>query len=202
MTPNRVASWATRWVRLYTAGLPDDVAARRRDEIASDLHEQIDHERSAGVADRTIAARIASRTIRGAAADVAWRGHESRSADNASTREHRMHAVTLARSARRVGAVIVVSLAIPLVATFLTDEMDWTVVDFALAGTLIGVIGVCVETAIRRRGNLLIAGAVVGLGTAAAIGGELDDAPGLVVLGALMVAGGAGIAVRRARLVD
>ena len=38
--PSRMSDrLATAWVRVYTWRLPDDVAARRREELASDLHE-------------------------------------------------------------------------------------------------------------------------------------------------------------------
>lgn len=108
-----------------------------------------------------------------------------------------METVTLARSAVRVSAFVLAVLAIPLIGMAVSNDVDWSVADFVLAGILLGIIGICIDIAIRRRGNLVIAGAVACLGVAAAVAGELDDAPGLVLLGALMIAGGGAVAQRR-----
>lgn len=197
MSPDRVAAAVARWTRLYTTGLPRAVAQRRIEEIQADVHDQITHERTLGVADRRIAPRLASRMVRGAAADVAWRAHEGRTARPHATEEHTMETVTLARSAVRVSAFVLAVLAIPLIGMAVSNEVDWSVADFVLAGALLGIIGICIDIAIRRRGNLVIAGAVACLGFAAAVAGEFDDAPGLVLLGAMMTAGGGAIAQRR-----
>lgn len=202
MSPERVAAVVARWVRLYSAGLPRPVAHRRIDEILADLHEQTTHERSRGVTEPRIARRLASRMLRGAAADVAWRAHTTRNARRHATeaptiKEHSMGTTTFATSAVRVGAFVLAILAIPLVGTAVSSEFDWSVADFVLAGILLGIIGICIDAAIRRRGNLLIAVLVAGLGLAAGVAGELDDAPGLVLLGAMLIAGGAAVAQRR-----
>lgn len=73
MTPERVAALVTRWVRFYTRDLPAPVAARRTDEIGADLDEHIAHERAVGTTEPRIALAVASRMVRGVAADVAWR---------------------------------------------------------------------------------------------------------------------------------
>lgn len=52
---------------MYTAGLPDDVAAERRAELASDVWEQRHDPSYAG--DRAIVARL----LRGVPADLVWR---------------------------------------------------------------------------------------------------------------------------------
>ena len=75
MTPERMAVLVARWVRFYTRDLPAPIAERRIEEIDADLHEHIAHERAAGTGDRRIALSIASRMIRGLAADASWRGH-------------------------------------------------------------------------------------------------------------------------------
>ncbi|MFP5487220.1 MAG: hypothetical protein ACLGHQ_02790 [Acidimicrobiia bacterium] len=192
------------WVRLYTAGLSRPVAARRLDEIRADLHDQVVHERTLGVRESRIAVRLASRTIRGAAADVTWRAREVRSTHTRPTheqptQERAMKATPFITSAARVSAVVIAVLAIPLIGTATSDEVQWSVVDFVLAGTLLGIVGVCIEVAVQRRGNVVTAAALAILGVAAAVLGELDDAPGLVLLGALMVVGGGAIAHRRVR---
>jgi hypothetical protein len=198
MKPERATDIVLRWVRLYTTGLPRPVADRRLEEIQADLHDQITHERSLGISEARIATHLASRTIRGAAADSAWRAHERRAVRTHSTEEQMMTSTTLTRSATRVSALVVAVLAIPFIGMVVSDEVDWSFTDFLLAGTLLGVIGVCFETAIRRRGNLLLAGIVASLGVAAAALGEGGDAPGLILLGMLMITGGAAVAHRRA----
>ena len=197
MSPDRAGAFVVRWVRLYTTGLPQPLAHRRIEEIQADLHDQVAHERSLAVSDRRIATRIASRMVRGAAADVAWRAHEVRRARTHSTKEHTMETVTVTRSAVRVSAFVLAVLAIPLIGMAISNEVEWSVSDFVLAGTVLGIIGICIEAAIRRRGNLLIAGTVAGLGVAAAAIGEFDDAPGLVLLGAMMIAAGGAVVHRR-----
>jgi hypothetical protein len=80
-----VAVLVRRWVRRYTAALPPAVAARRREEIEADLLDHIAHGRSAGQADQAVALSIASRMVRGIAADVAWRrAHVDRTLDRAT----------------------------------------------------------------------------------------------------------------------
>ncbi len=71
--PSRIARVVTGWVRLYTRKLPPEVAERRRGEVAADLHDQLAHERAAGVRERQIALALASRALRGLPADAAWR---------------------------------------------------------------------------------------------------------------------------------
>jgi hypothetical protein len=98
-----------------------------------------------------------------------------------------------------VSALVLAVPAIPLIGMAASDEVDWSITDFVLAGILLGIIGVCFEAAIRRRGNLFIAGIVAILGVAAAVIGELDDAPGLILFGVLLIAGGGTVAHRLVR---
>lgn len=69
----RSADLVRTWVRLYTAGLPPEVAVRRRDEIDSDLwshgEEAILTARSA----RSLDAEVLVRLLAGMPADVGWR---------------------------------------------------------------------------------------------------------------------------------
>ena len=87
MTPERIAGLVALWVRLYTRNLPAAVAQRRVEEIDADVDEHIAHERAAGIGERRIALGIASRMLRGLAADAAWRGRQPKAARRASTRE-------------------------------------------------------------------------------------------------------------------
>ena len=206
MTPERVTAAVLHWVRFYTTGLPRPIADRRIEEIEADLHDQVGHLRSSGVSDTRIAARLASRTIRGAAADAAWRAHERRVARTRPPDENTMptaspstasvSTASLTRSAVRVSGFVLAVLAVPLIGTVVSDEVGWSIADFVLAGTLLGIVAVCFEAAVRRRGNVFVAGSVAILGVAAAVVGEFDDAPGLILLGVLLIAGGAAIARR------
>jgi hypothetical protein len=196
MRPDRASAVVLHWVRLYTTGLPRPVADRRLEEIQADLRDQIIHARSLGASEARIATQIASRMFRGAAADAAWRAHEGRTAHTRLTKEQPMKSATLTRSAVRVSAFVLAVLAVPLIGMAVSGGVDWSGADFVLAGILLGIIGICVEAAIRRRGNLYIAGAVACLGVAAGALGELGDAPGLILLGILMIAGGGAVAYR------
>jgi hypothetical protein len=105
----------------------------------------------------------------------------------------------LSRSVARVGLGVALVLSLPLVAMLLGADVAWSVTDFALAGVLLTVIGVALELAARRAGNLPAATAIAALGVAAAFLGASDDAPGLVLLGILLVVGASAVGVRSAR---
>jgi len=85
MTPERMAELVAHWVRFYTRDLPTPIAQRRVDEIDADLHDHITHERAQRTSDRRIALGIASRMVRGLAADVAWRARHAKAAAHPST---------------------------------------------------------------------------------------------------------------------
>jgi hypothetical protein len=72
LKPERTARVVERWVRFYTQELPAPVAERRVDELGSDLHDHIEHERARGTGDLRIALSILSRMARGLPADVSW----------------------------------------------------------------------------------------------------------------------------------
>jgi hypothetical protein len=186
MTSERMAELVARWVRLYTRNLPTPIARRRIDEIDADLHDHIAHDRARGASDRSIALGIAARMVRGMAADVTWRG---RMITHPSTRK----VVT-----KRVAVVTTVILLLPLVAMQFTDEVDWGVADFVLAGALLGGTGVLLELAVRKPRNLAYRVAAIAVGVAAIVLGEADDAPGLVLFGCLLIAGTIALAVRTA----
>ena len=187
MRPERIAGLAARWVRLYTRGLPAPVARRRIEEIDADLHDHVVHERAAGTGERRIALGIASRMLRGLAADVAWRD------------QHAKRRRSLRRSALRPALGVAIVLSLPAVGMLLSEQVAWSPADFVLAGVLLATIGVALELAVRKAGNLVVAVAVAALGVAAGVVGEADDAPGVVLLGVLLVAGGCALGVRRAQ---
>jgi hypothetical protein len=106
---------------------------------------------------------------------------------------------TLYRSAVRVSLGVALVLSLPLVAMLFTDEVVWSLGDFAVAGVLLAVIGVALELAVRNAGNLAAAFGIAALGVVAAMFGEADDAPGLVLLGILLIVSACALGVRTAQ---
>ena len=80
-----------------------------------------------------------------------------------------------------------------------SNDVVWSLADFVLAGGLLTVVGVALELAVKKAGNLPAAIGIFAVGVAAAILGNADDAPGLVLLGILLTASACAIGVRRAR---
>jgi hypothetical protein len=200
MTPERTAELVARWVRLYTRDLPTPIAQRRVDEIGADLQDHIAHERANGISDRRIALGIASRMVRGLAADVSWRGRHAKAAAHPATLEEAMKtSKTLYRSVVRVALGVAFILSLPLVAMLIGDDVVWGPADFAVAGVLLAAIGLALELAVRRAGNLAAALGIAAVGVAAAMFGEADDAPGLVLLGILLIVSACALGVRIAQ---
>lgn len=105
----------------------------------------------------------------------------------------------LYRPAVRVALGVALVLSLPLVAMLFTDEVVWSLADFVLAGVLLATIGVALELAVRKAGNLAGAIGIAALGVVAAVVGEADDAPGLVLLGLLLVGSACALGVRTAQ---
>ena len=103
---------------------------------------------------------------------------------------------TLYRSAVRVALGVGFILSLPLVAMLITDDVVWSLADFVAAGVLLATIGVALELAVSRAGNLAAALGIAVLGVAAAVLGEADDAPGLVLLGMLLILSACALGVR------
>jgi uncharacterized membrane protein len=200
MTPERMAELVARWVRFYTRDLPTSIAQRRVGEIDADLHDHIAHEQARGTSDRRIALSILSRMVRGLAADAAWRGRQGKLAAQPSTREDTMKTrKALYRSAVRVALGVALILSLPLATMLITDEVVWSLADFVVAGVLLTVIGVALELTVKKAGNLATAIGIAALGVAAGIFGNADDAPGLVLLGILLIASAYALGVRTAQ---
>jgi hypothetical protein len=191
-----MAALVARWVRFYTRNLPQPIARRRIDEIDADLHDHIAHERAHGTSDRRIALSITARMVRGLAADASWRGQTI--ARSSTFKEVRM-SNTAHRSGVRVALGTAFILLLPLVAMQITDEVDWGLADFVLAGVLLGGTGLLLELAVRKPRKLAYRAAATGIGAAAIVLGELDDAPGLVLFGCLLIAGTVALTVRTAQ---
>jgi hypothetical protein len=182
MTPERMAWLVARWVRLYTRNVPAPVAGRRRDEIDSDVHDHIAHERALGTAERRIAVSIAGRMGRGLPADLAWRWRMRTSAR---------------RSTIWILLATALILLVPLVAMPFTDEVDWGVADFVAAGVLICGTGLLLERAARRTSNTVHLAVAIAIAVVAIVLGEADDAPGLILFGLLIILGTVALAVRK-----
>ena len=183
MTPDRAAALVARWVRLYTWRLPAPIAQRRMDEIGADLHDHVAHERARGSSERRIALGILSRMVRGIAADASWRGKHAK-------------ATPAYRSVTRAVLVTGLILLLPLVAMQITDEMAWTLADFAVAGVLLVGTGLTYSF-VARAGNLAyragvgvaLAAAFILVWTVGAVGviGEDGDRADLMYGGVLAV---------------
>ena len=187
MTPERMAELVARWVRFYTRNLPPPIAQRRIDELDADLHDHIAHERAHGTSDRRIAVGILSRMVRGLAADASWRGQHAK-------------AKTAYRPAGRVALATALILLVPLVAMQITDEVDWGVADFALAGALLWGTGLLLhKLAAGKARSIAYRVLATAIAVAAIVLGEADDAPGLVLFGGLLIVSTVALAVRTAQ---
>lgn len=190
MTPERMAGLVARWVRHYTRDLPADAAERRRAEIDADLHDHIAHERADGVDDGRIARRVATRMLRGLPADLAWA--------RSSTRKDR-HTMSK-RAYIRVAVATTMVLLFLGVTQLAADGMNWGPGDFLLAAVLLGGAGLLLELALSRPRGIVYRVAAVAVGLAAIVLGEMDDAPGLVGFGCLLIGTALVLSVRlRAR---
>jgi hypothetical protein len=196
MTPERTAELVARWVRFYTRDLPTPIAERRVAEIDADLHDHIAHERATGIGERRIARGIASRLVRGLAADTAWRGRQAKLARPSMQEEPMKMSKALQRSVVRVVLGVAIVTSLPLIAMQFADDVVWSLGDFVAVAVLVTVIGVAIELAVKRAGGLGTAIGIGALGVAAAVFGEADDAPGLVLIGLVLVAGAVALGVR------
>ena len=196
MTPERTAALVRRWVRWYTRSLPAPIAERRLDEIDADLHDHIAHERAHGAAERSIALGIAGRMVRGMAADASWRG---RTLARSSIRKEVLKMDRLdSRSFKRVGIATALILLVPLLLMQVSTGTDWGVFDFVFAAILLGGTGLLLELATKNARSLVYRVAAGAVGVAAIVFGEMDDAPGLVGFGLLLILGAIALSVRTA----
>ena len=89
-------------------------------------------------------------------------------------------------------------LSLPAIGMLISDDVVWGPGDFVAAGVLLATIGVALELAARRAGNLAVAVGIAAVGVAAALVGGADDAPGLVLLGILLIVSACALGVRTA----
>lgn len=188
MTPERMAQLVARWVRYYTRDLPTPAAQRRREEVDGDVRDHIAHERGEGSGDRRIALDLVSRALRGVAADAAWR-----------RRQPKLSARRSRRAALYIALAVALVSALPLVAMQFSDEVVWSLGDFVLVGVLLTIIGVAIERAVRNAGSRTAAISIGVLGVLAMLFGGADDAPGLVLIGIVLVASACALGLRSAQ---
>ena len=193
MNPEQVGAGVLRWVRWYTRDLPAAVADRRLQEIRADIHDHIEHQRRSGVGDSQVVRELASRLIRGLAADMSWRRVQVRIL--VKQEEAMWVRRILGQPTSRVLLGVAALLAFPAIATA-AGNANWSRGDFILAGLLLALIGTTLELAVRSAGNVVGASAIAALGVTAAFAGEANDAPGLTLIGLLLVAS-AGLLVFR-----
>jgi hypothetical protein len=85
---------------------------------------------------------------------------------------------------------------VPLVVTLMSDGEAWSFFDFVAAGVFLAAIGVVIELAVKRVGNLALAVGIAVVGILAGVAGEADDAPGLVLLGLVLIVSACALGVR------
>ena len=110
--------------------------------------------------------------------------------------------MSLNRPAVRVALGVVLVLSAPLVAMQFTDEVVWTLSDFIVVGVLVATIGIAIELAVKKAGSVALAIGIALLGVFCGFWGRDADAPGLVLLGLLLVGSACALGVRSARATD
>ncbi len=108
---------------------------------------------------------------------------------------------TTTQSFYRVLLVTALVLSVPLVANQFIEGEGWRVFDFVFAGTLIMGTGLLYEWGSRNAGTRVSALATAALGAiggAAVVFGEVDDAPGLILMGLFFVIGAVALGVKGA----
>lgn len=108
----------------------------------------------------------------------------------------------IAHSLIRVLLATGLILSIPLVANQFTGGEGWSLFDFVFAGTLIMGTGLLYELALRTAGSKIsavVTAVIAAIGGAAAVFGEFDDAPGLILFGIVLIIGAMALGVRTAQ---
>lgn len=157
------AHWVLAWCAQYTRDLPEEVAAARRDELASDLHEHALWADEAGWSARRLRRDIVRRLVTGSIHDVSWRAHQLGRSAVSDPR----HAATV-RTAHRI-ALSMLALGVTLtvlggytyariIRAIIIDDLRVP----PLMAMLVGVLAVLslVGTALTARRRTRIVGAV------------------------------------------
>jgi hypothetical protein len=110
--------------------------------------------------------------------------------------------LSLNRPAARVALGVALVLSAPLVAMQFSDDVAWTLSDFVVVGVLVATIGSAIELAVKKAGSVALAIGIALLGVFCGFWGRDADAPGLVLLGLLLVGSACALGVRSARASD
>jgi hypothetical protein len=139
MTGSPVAALVRGWVDLYTRGLPRELRAARRDEVADDLWCEQDEAAATGRTARSLDADQAMRLLFGMPSDLSWRIAYRRRVPPASLER------SGSMSTRTLGTLAVVAaLTFGILFLFFIpfSHSVWTgsAGVYALIGTIVGVI--------------------------------------------------------------
>jgi hypothetical protein len=190
MSTSPVAGWIRAWVRLYTAGLPAEVRAARRDEIDDDLWCHLGDAADNGRSGRGVDGELLTRWVLGIPADVGWSlDQRARSATAARIeRSPSMMDRTLGGWAVAASLIYLALLALYIPGGYQLWEGGVGV--FTVFATLLGAIGFVVagiglawnyQDDIGRFGA--IGGALVALGSLFTMGGTVAVLPiGSIIL--------------------
>jgi hypothetical protein len=140
---------ARAWTAVYTRGLPDDVAARRRDEIASDLFEHADELGPSTGQQLAVVGRV----LWGIPADLSWR-REAR-----ASRPRRVPSGEPMKLNRAVQVLAMVVCAFCAYAGFMMLGFGGAGVPFTiplLVGAVLIVIGLLQRAKAPRRSTVLL----------------------------------------------
>ena len=177
--PLALAGGLTRgWARLYTAGLPAQVAKGRRAEITSDLWEHATAASADGAGAGTTAAQIFGRTVLGMPADVSWHVGEVKGPQMESTGS---------RTFAVVAAVAVLSIVMGILMLVGLSQGNWAADDavgafyvFAMlagiAGPFVSLAGIYAQRRAEAAGSSSTAGRVLvvsGMAGIALLGGAM-----------------------------
>ena len=169
--------WAGRftrsWTRVYTTGLPRQVARERRDEIASDLWEHAIDAETVGSSAQATATQIVGRSVLGMPADIAWHVGELKG-DTMETTSQRLTMATW-------GLIGLLSIVMGILMLVGLSQGNWS------AGDAIGAFYVFAMIAGIAGPFVAIAG-VHALRRAEAEGQSLTRGRSLLVAGTLGVA--------------
>jgi peptidoglycan/LPS O-acetylase OafA/YrhL len=109
---------------------------------------------------------------------------------------------TTTQSLFRVGIAAAAVLIFGLVVNYFEPGEGWSVFDFVLVQVLVPGAVLVYELGVRRPGTLtaaILAAGIAATGGAAVIVGQVDDAPGLILIGMGLVVTGVVIAFRSMR---
>jgi hypothetical protein len=186
---------AQRWARLYTRRLDAEVAQERRDEIASDVHEQVTASAAAGRSRAATSRALAARTLLGIPADLSWRRHHLRELHRAEKENAMAHhnSELAGRLASTAGFLVVGWIVlISVVSAIRSSQNDWPTRWISVA-LVVGLLGIAVAGLVRllrghAEGAYLLAVAALG-STVFFLWVPLIPLVGLVVAGSLFAYG-------------